>query len=183
MESGNKLLFNDNKKSAKDFLSFLFTRYGSQLFGYAQKRWQLEEDTIWDLVYKTLYKIAGVRDKYNFETQEKLDGFVFSAFINYIKNHFRDTQSHPAMQVTDFSDTTNHPDPVKDEDTENKNIHLSALISVLETLEDWQRILVLMRSDGYSYSEIAKYIDKPEKQLKVYYQRIKEQISNKINGK
>ena len=30
---------------------------------------------------------------------------------------------------------------------------------------------------------IATYIDKPENQLKVYYQRLKDQISKKLNGR
>ena len=47
-------------------------------------------------------------------------------------------------------------------------------------MEDWQRMLLLMRSEGRPYSEIAQYIDKPEEQLKVYYQRLKESITKKM---
>ena len=59
---------------------------------------------------------------------------------------------------------------------------MKALNEVLEELEDWQRMLLLMRSDGQAYSDIAKFIDKPENQLKVYYQRLKEQLAKKLNG-
>jgi len=58
---------------------------------------------------------------------------------------------------------------------------MQALNEVLESMEDWERMLLLMRSEGQAYSEIAKYIDKPENQLKVYYQRLKEQVAKKLN--
>lgn len=175
-------LYNDKKKNARELLGELFTTFGSRLFGYAKKRWTLEDDAIWDLVYKTLFKLIEVRDKYTFESAEKFQGFVFSVFINYLKNYFRDHQSNPIVQTTDFNNENQQQIPVEKEENVTENKSLKALVEVLETLEDWQRILVLMRSDGYSYAEIARYVNKPENQLKVYYQRIKEQISRKIHG-
>ena len=61
------------------------------------------------------------------------------------------------------------------------NKKLIALNEELDKMEDWERMLLLMRSEGRAYSEIAQYIDKPENQLKVYYQRLKEQIQKKLN--
>jgi DNA-directed RNA polymerase specialized sigma24 family protein len=69
----------------------------------------------------------------------------------------------------------------KDEIQSADNRHMSALKEVLQGLEDWQRMLLLMRSEGRPYSEIAKFVDRPEEQLKVYYQRLKETISKKIH--
>ena len=67
--------------------------------------------------------------------------------------------------------------------SENSNKKLIALNEALYEMEDWERMLLLMRSEGRAYSEIAKYIDKPENQLKVYYQRLKELITKKLNGR
>ncbi|MCE3281192.1 MAG: hypothetical protein K0S44_3383 [Bacteroidetes bacterium] len=63
------------------------------------------------------------------------------------------------------------------------NVKMVALNEVLEKMEDWERMLLLMRSEGQPYSVIAKYIDKPENQLKVYYQRLKEQLTKKLNDR
>ena len=46
--------------------------------------------------------------------------------------------------------------------------------------EDWQRVLLLMRSQEVPYSEIAKYVNKPEEQLKVYYSRLKNVLTAKM---
>jgi DNA-directed RNA polymerase specialized sigma24 family protein len=51
----------------------------------------------------------------------------------------------------------------------------------LDKLEEWERILLLMRGQNMPYGEISKYVDKPERQLKVYYARLKKQMTEKIN--
>jgi DNA-directed RNA polymerase specialized sigma24 family protein len=61
------------------------------------------------------------------------------------------------------------------------NKKLTQLNEVLDQMEDWERMLLLMRSEGRPYSEIAIYIDKPEHQLKVYYQRLKDRLTKKLN--
>jgi DNA-directed RNA polymerase specialized sigma24 family protein len=38
-----------------------------------------------------------------------------------------------------------------------------------------------MRGQNMPYGEISKYVDKPERQLKVYYARLKKQMTEKIN--
>lgn len=60
------------------------------------------------------------------------------------------------------------------------NPHVAMLREELEKLEDWQRILLLMRSQEMPYSEIAKYVNKPEEQLKVYYSRLKNALTVKM---
>lgn len=71
--------------------------------------------------------------------------------------------------------------PEKEDPAENSNPKLVALNEELEKMEDWQRMLLLMRSEGWSYADISKYVDKPENQLKVYYQRLKEQLSKRLH--
>jgi DNA-directed RNA polymerase specialized sigma24 family protein len=49
-------------------------------------------------------------------------------------------------------------------------------------MEEWQRILLLLRGQSMSYSEIAIYVKKPEKQLKVYYSRLKKKLLEDMNA-
>ena len=66
-------------------------------------------------------------------------------------------------------------------DAKIQNIELKILEEELDNLEDWQRILLLMRSQEIPYSAISKFVNKPKYQLKVYYARLKKLISEKIN--
>jgi RNA polymerase sigma factor (sigma-70 family) len=162
-------------------ISELYTRYGARLYAYAIRSWQVNEDVAWELVYKTLYKVIDTYQKYTFESEEKFASFAFRIFINLLRNHYRDNKKEPEnLNVEDVN--MDKLQAVTGESTEEStNIRLKVLREVLDNMEDWQRILLLMRSDGVAYSEIADYVDKPEEQLKVYYQRLKKQITEKIN--
>ncbi|MCI5056284.1 MAG: hypothetical protein MRY83_09255, partial [Flavobacteriales bacterium] len=52
----------------------------------------------------------------------------------------------------------------------------------MEKLEEWQRTLLLMRAQSYTYEEIAPYVDKPANQLKVYYMRLKKRIYDNLKS-
>lgn len=181
----NKTILETYKLNAikkNDFIAELYNRYGKKLYAYAIHTWSFNEDEAWDLIYKTLYKVIESYKKYEFESEEKFASFVFKIFINYLRNYYRDHKKGVEDLIT--SDIVgvehqNNPDPLhEDADSNNK---LSLLNEELDKMEDWQRILLLMRSDGRPYAEIADYINKPEDQLKVYYQRLKKIISDKLH--
>lgn len=181
MEKLSQLLFRKKAKSKKDFLEELYKQYGARLCSYGMHSWKLTEDEAWDLTYKTLYRILDVFPKYDFQDSSKFQSFLFTTHINYIKNHFRDHKTQLEHVHVDLHENISGENQGEDAAIILENTKLKALQEVLEELEDWQRILVLMRTDGRSYSEIAAFVDKPENQLKVYYQRIKERIIKKIN--
>lgn len=168
--------------SKNDFIAAIYNRYGKKLYSYAIHTWNLDEDAAWDLIYKTLYKVIDSYKNYQFESEEKFASFIFKIFINYLRNHYRDTKKESEIFVWSNIDTEGLQKEAEPAVTEGAgNAKLNALNEELEKMEDWQRMLLLMRSEGRAYSEIATYIDKPENQLKVYYQRLKDQISKKLN--
>ncbi|MES2679077.1 MAG: sigma-70 family RNA polymerase sigma factor [Bacteroidota bacterium] len=165
----------------KDLIADLYERYGKKLYAYAVYSWKVDEDTAWDLAYKTLYKVIDSHKKYEFESEEKFASFVFKIFINYLRNNYRDKKKLQAeMPLSDIDSSLLHERPDNAKDV-NNNRKLAVLNQELDKMEDWQRMLLLMKSEGRSYSEIAGFIDKPEDNLRVYYQRLKEQITKKIN--
>jgi RNA polymerase sigma factor (sigma-70 family) len=173
------------KETASDrsrFIGELYSRYGRKLYSYAVYTWKLNEDAAWELVYKTLYKVIDSYNSYSFENEEKFASFIFKVFINYLRNHYRDSrkaaEQMPVLPIGDIEIAEREEGLLA---VESANIKLKMLTEELEKMEDWQRMLLLLRSQGTSYSEIARFIDKPENQLKVYYQRLKEQISKKLN--
>ncbi|HOZ87508.1 MAG TPA: sigma factor-like helix-turn-helix DNA-binding protein, partial [Bacteroidia bacterium] len=118
-------------------------------------------------------------DKYSFENEQKQSGFVFKTHINYLRNYFRDNKTFESKNFeVELNDKYFH---VKEEVPAKENLQLKILQRELDQLEEWERILLLMRGQGMPYSDISKFVNKPEKQLKVYYARLKKQLLIRVN--
>ena len=166
-----------NNKEA--FVKWLYERYAKKLLAYTTKTYLPDKDDAWSVVYKTLYKIAEITPQREFENEFKFTGFIFKTHINYLRNFLRDNKSfennHQEIELTE-----NYTVEEIEEQT-TQNIHLKILQQELDKFEDWQRILLLMRGQDVPYSKIAEFVNKPEKQLKVYYARLKKQLHDQIN--
>ena len=156
----------------------MYQHFGRKLVGYAINTYHINEDIGWDLVYKVIYKVVEVHNDYKFENEQKLGSFIFTSFINYLKNYLRDekTRTNGVVVIPIDENKTYVAKP----GAQSNNTRLNMLNYELSKLEDWQRILLLMRSQGSSYSEIAAYVGKPEDQLKVYYQRLKNKLAENL---
>ncbi len=193
LKSGNKETYKIIRRSegappekGKEGISLLYERYGKRLYSYAVFNWKLSEDESWEIVYKTLYKIIETSSRYEFESEKKFGSFVLKVFVNYLRQYYRDTKkTKEYLEVTSIEETFLPPGALesKDESKENNSEKMVLLKQELEQLEDWERILLLLRSQDMPYSEIAKYVDKPEDQLKVYYQRLKTAVTKRMNDK
>lgn len=163
----------------------LYEDYGQKLYGYAIKKWNLEEDEAWDLVYQTIYKVVQVFDQYKFENEKKLAGFVFKVFVNFLRNYYHLKKRHPkAIAWDDKHEKQSASTPESEEDHSlGKNKNLMYLQEELQNIEEWKRILLLMRAQNYSYEEISEFVNKPVDQLKVYYMRLKKQLIENMNQK
>lgn len=155
---------------------WLYQQFGRKLLGYAVNVYHISEDAGWDLVYKTIYRVVAVQAGYEFENEQKLGSFLFKIFINYLRNHIRDERTRTNNAVFVSLDET-RKDFIARADQASQDPKIRILNEELAKLEDWQRILLLLRSQEVSYSEIAAYVHKPEEQLKVYYQRLKNKLS------
>ena len=171
------------KSDRENGIKQLFECYSKKLLTYAIYKWQLEEDVAWDLIYKSIYKTADVIDNYEFETEQKFISFLFKIFLNTIRDHLRNSKlKNNTTILIELNDTiiNNHPSDTVDPGPASTAMKI--LLNELDLLEDWQRILVLMRSQEIPYSEIAKYVSKPEDQLKTYYARLKKLLMEKMNA-
>jgi RNA polymerase sigma factor (sigma-70 family) len=156
----------------------LYETYASRLLSYTRKHYHLGEDEAINLVYKTIYRMADVYDRYSFENEQKRRAFVFKTYLNYLRNHYRDNKSFESrnykVELAEYRSSN--------EDTEPPvNPRVALLQSLLDKMEDWERILLLMRGQDIPYSEISKFVQKPEKQLKVYYGRLKKKLLEEMN--
>ncbi|PBQ34155.1 hypothetical protein CNR22_21070 [Sphingobacteriaceae bacterium] len=156
----------------------LYEVYAKRLLAYTRKNYHLAEDDAMNLVYKTIYRMADVRERYTFENEHKRTAFIFKTHINYLRNYFRDNKSFETrnfeVELKDFV-------LVGEEQQASVNPKLSVLQNLLDEMEDWERMLLLMRGQNMPYSEIGKFVNKPEKQLKVYYARLKKKLLDDMN--
>jgi DNA-directed RNA polymerase specialized sigma24 family protein len=96
-----------------------------------------------------------------------------------LRNYLRDKKKNIEILSEDhISTATNLCYEEQDEIPESEKMHI--LKEELEKLQDWERMLLLLKAQQMPYSEIAKFIDKPENQLKVYYARLKKKITEAI---
>lgn len=163
----------------------VYNKYGRKLYGYAITKWKVNEDEAWDLVYKTIDKTIETHDRYTFEGEKKFASFIFKIFINFLRNHYRDTKNK-RLETVSFEEGIEYAKQENDnlnEEEETESINMKLLQEELSKLEDWQRVLLLMRAQNYSYEEISEIIKKPAEQMKVYYLRYKQKILKNINDK
>lgn len=179
-------LIKEIRKKDKNAVSILYNRYGKKLYGYAVYKWKVSEDEAWELVYKTLYKMLEVIERYTFEDEKKFAGFIFQSFVNNLRNHYQEKKRKEpeTVELTEgyepWANKSNEEDE-KQHESKPANVHMQLLEEEMAGLEEWKRILLLMRAQDYPYEEIAKFVNKPEGQLKVYYLRLKKQLTEKIN--
>ena len=168
-----------NKVDTNDLVKDLYERYARKLLGYTLKNYVISEDDAWSLVYKTIYRMAETQDRYQFDSEQKQTSFIFKTHINYLRNYFRDNKSfeNKNQEVTLRDELMGTPE----EPAVHENKQLIFLQKQLDELEEWERILLLMRGQGMPYSDIARFVNKPEKQLKVYYARLKKQMLITLN--
>ncbi|MBL4707388.1 MAG: sigma-70 family RNA polymerase sigma factor [Flavobacteriales bacterium] len=162
-------------------LDLLFKTFGKQLFGYGHQQWKIPKDACWDLVYACLYKVEERVDTVEFESEEKFKSYVFRIFINRMKNYLRDekvrTKGNREVELEEER-------LIERKDTEESETEeIQILNNILDQLKDWQRILMLMRAQDYSYADISKYTHQSEKNLKVYYGRLKKKIAKEMELK
>lgn len=170
------------RRKDEQAITALYNSYGKKLYGFAVSRWHLNEDEAWELVYKTLYKIIEVIDQYTFETESKFNGFIFRVFINNLKNHY---QAKKIRKVETVELEEKHGSIAPTEKTtmegQKESPHMKCLKAILAGFDDWKRVLLLMKAQDFSYEDIARYVNKPSDQLKVYYMRAKQVLVEKIN--
>lgn len=180
----------------------IYHRYGRKLYSYACTSWHLDEDTAWEMVYETLYKAIEKIDEYEFPSEKKFGSFLFTIFCNNLRRNYRDSRkreerlSFSTFNEQNFEAAKSNPEMATERAVQDQMVEASldafrqpesgsdSLMKIMEEclakMEDWERILLLLRSQDMPYSEVAAYVHKPADQLKVYYQRAKSKLERLI---
>ena len=190
------------RRNREKGIELLYERYGKKLYSYGCKSWNLNEDQSWEMTYKTLYKTLEKFEEYEFSTEKKFGSFLFTIFCNDLRRNYRDSkkreeklsfttfneqlfeESHGNLslgaerQVQDKITKSSVEEFRQDETT--RNPLMDELEDCLEQLEDWERILILLRVQNMPYTEISNYVNKPANQLKVYHQRARKKLQRLV---
>lgn len=157
--------------SEQERLAYLQKSYSKQLIAYASHQWKLSQDDAWELVYQTFIGLS-IKADLVLNDEQHLKNYLFRAFINRLKNLNRVQSSERVLEYRSDLSTVKVSTEVK----EKMSPHAIALENALDKMEDWQRILLLLRAQDMPYKEIAVYVQKPKNQLKVYYRRLLERL-------
>ncbi|MBC8052158.1 MAG: RNA polymerase sigma factor [Sphingobacteriaceae bacterium] len=167
----------------------LYEAYGKSFYAYSIKRWQLTEDDAWDIVYKTLETLILKLSNYEFESQAKFEGFLYTVLVNFIRQHFRsrrvkdqqemkyvdlDTQDGISTDINQKLNEASFNEYYSAEVIESSSLLL--LKDALNKLEVVDRDILLLRAQNYSYEEIASFLKIDNNQLKVKHHRAKKKL-------
>jgi RNA polymerase sigma-70 factor (ECF subfamily) len=188
------------KKKDRKSLEILYNVYGRKLISYALNKWFLDEDEAWEIVYQTLETLVMKISEYNFESKIHFDNFIFKVFTNYLRQYYRKHRQH---QVDVIYTNLNEYQDVEESENDNKNNMLMQEINqqiftkyyeseiiedpkliiiqeALNQLGEFDKDILLLRAQNYSYDEIAQMLNVENNQLKVRYHRAKNKLQKII---
>jgi RNA polymerase sigma factor (sigma-70 family) len=178
----SKETYNIIKLNKRKGLEVFYERYSKKLYSYSISHLKLDEDTAWELIYRTFEKIIDKCSSYDFENEAKFGSFVLVVFLNDFRNLYKSKKNEIQFESSENIDNLNSF-PDENDNIDADSLKLQTLKIELEKLEDWQRILLLLKAQQMPYSQIAEFVDKPEDQLKVYYSRLKKKLLQNILSK
>lgn len=186
----------------KSGLEALYNQYGQKFYAYAVKKWRLNEDESWEVVYQTLDTLILKLSGYSFESEQHFQNFIFKVFTNYLRQKFRSNRNRQLQSVEEplnidsYSELGNADEPINEipffEDNNRpfeeyyttgliENPKLIALKKVLTELTETERDILLLRAQNYSYDEISTMLKIENKQLKVKHHRTKAKLIQLLN--
>lgn len=161
----------------------LYIKYGKPFLGFAISKWHIDEDSAWEIIYKTLETLVLKLINYVFESQKDFERFIFKVFINFLKQHYRNEKHKNDFTFTPLTDNIlekaeyqESEEPIDDIQNNLIDNNINRLNKALERLDSKDRELLLMRANNFSYEEIAQMMNIENKQLKVIHLRAKQKL-------
>jgi len=189
------------KNKDRSGLEALYNQFGQKFYVYAVKKWRLNEDESWEVVYQTLDTLILKLSGYDFESEKHFQNFIFKVFINYLRQKFRYNRNRQ-LQLTETLSFDGHSELGNGDETINElplfddnirpfeeyyttglieNPKLIALKKALSELSETERDILLLRAQNYSYDEISSMLKIENKQLKVKHHRSKVKLIQLLN--
>lgn len=176
----------------------LYLQYGRKFYGFAVSKWSFNEDDAWNIVYQTLETIILKISDYRIESQAHFDNLVFKIFTNFLRQEYRRLKklekeyqvlSYGEMDIAlkdemkDEGKKENEEIPFDEdffkeyfETEETQNPKILDLEKALGMLSSFEKDLLLLKANNFSYDEIAQMLQVENNQLKVKHHRAKNKL-------
>lgn len=152
----------------------LYDRYSPRFFALCC-RYAPDKDSAGDMLvegFLTIFSSIG-----NYRSEGSFEGWMHTIFIrNIIKDFRRNKQHRMAMTIDNLEDIPlPHSDIVKQIDLRD------ALTQALRTLPEKERkVFNLVSVEGYTLSDVAEMMGKPESTIKSQYYKAKEMMRKQL---
>ena len=191
-------IINSIKSKDKKALESLYIKYGAKLFSFSKTNWGFSEDESWELVYKTLFKVVEVVDRYSFDSETHFQNWIYKIFKNELYQYYRKTGNQISFKdfvsldfikiehadldedLQKFSERADFLDDFSVESyltkKETSNPTIVALEEALDEINVFEKQLLLLRVQGFTYEEVASFLGVENKGLKVKFLRAKQKV-------
>ena len=179
-------------------LTKLYEGYGKQLYGYGVQHMHLSEDESYDALYKTLYTVGQVIDRYEFNSESHFKNWLFKIHKNNVLQILRTRKNKEqefkpvsfdewiieaeeledsGLDLQKFKPAIEMISEVnRDKEEPSTSPLMPAMQEALKQISDVERELLFLRMKNYSYDEIADMLGIENKQLKVKFLRAKAKV-------
>lgn len=169
--------------SDREIAERLYKNYGCKLVHYAIKSWQFDEDEAWDILYDTLYGFINSYAAQSFASDKQVGALVWKIFKNKLRDRLRQKKRKENLLIDDHDSLESVWLQHSEASGTQENVENPMLIELgdlLDDLNDWERQLLICRANNIPYKVLEEMTGKKEDSLKVYYQRLKKRISEKL---
>jgi len=186
-----KIVFRN--QTDREIASYLYERFAAGLRQYARNCWKMDEDETMELLYDTIYGFIENYSSQPFASENKVNKLLWTIFRNKLRDRYRRKKRNDEIALETSFDENNpehqgkvavdpsvSADIMMSPDDDRNNPLLVELEKILSGLEDWQRQLLICRAHGIAYSTIAQLTKEDEKNLKVYYGRLKKRLKKQL---
>lgn len=176
----------------------LYLQYGKKFYGFAITKWSFNEDEAWNIVYQTLETIIIKIGDYRIESQAHFDNLVFKIFTNFLRQEYRRLKKiSEDFQILSYAEMEIAIDDEVEKKITGENLKIpfdkeffreffeteetespkiTELKKALNKLDPFEKDLLLLKANNFSYDEIAKMLKVDNNQLKVKHYRAKNKL-------
>jgi RNA polymerase sigma factor (sigma-70 family) len=199
MEAKHLQVITKFQTDLREGLSLLYEWYGKSLFQFSSRNWGLDEDECYEVLYKTLETVGKVISRQEFASEKHFTNWLFKIHKNNTLMFIRSKRAKEEIEFKTVDWQEEYAEVEDDngaisfeespfilsnsgqlyEESNTINPLFNAMEKALQTINETDRDILLLRMNNYSYEDIATMLGIENNQLKVRFLRAKGKIEKK----
>lgn len=199
MEAKHLQVITKFQTDLREGLSLLYECYGKSLYQFSSRNWNLDEDECYEVLYKTLETVGKVIARQEFSSEKHFTNWLFKIHKN---NTLMFVRSKRAKEEVEFK-TVDWQEEYLEAEEDNGSVNFeeasflpassgqlyeesntvnplfNAMEKALQSINEIDRDILLLRMNNYSYEDIAAMLGIENNQLKVRFLRAKGKVEKK----